>query len=60
MKLLRRAVELAPRNVRFRLALAEFYQDQGLLANARREYEEVLRIEPGHSEAKAGIKRVRR
>jgi curved DNA-binding protein CbpA len=60
MKLLRRAVELAPRSTRFRLALAEFYQEQGLLANARREYEEVLRIEPGNSDAKSGIKRVRR
>jgi curved DNA-binding protein CbpA len=60
MKLLRRAVELAPRSVRFRLALASFYQDQGLLANARREYEEVLRIEPGNGDAKAGIKKVRR
>jgi curved DNA-binding protein CbpA len=60
MKLLRRAVELAPRSTRFRLALADFYNEQGLLANARREFEEVLRIEPGNSDAKAGIKRVRR
>jgi tetratricopeptide (TPR) repeat protein len=60
MKLLRRAVELSPRKVQIRLALADFYQEQGLLANARREYDEVLRIEPGNSAAKAGIKRVRR
>jgi curved DNA-binding protein CbpA len=60
MKLLRRAVELSPRNVRIRLSLADFYHEQGLLANARREYEEVLRIEPGNGDAKAGLKRVRR
>lgn len=60
MKLLRRAVELEPRRVRFRLALADFYREQGLLANARREYEEVLRLEPGNSEAKSGVRKVRR
>ncbi len=60
MKLLRRSVELDPRRTRFRLALADFYRDQGLLANSRREYEEVLRVEPGNSEAKSGLKKVRR
>lgn len=60
MKLLRRAAELSPRSTRVRLALADFYLEQGLLANARREFEEVLRIEPGNAEAKAGVKKVRR
>jgi len=60
MKLLRRSVELSPRSTPMRLALADFYVEQGLLANARREFEEVLRIEPGNGDAKAGIKRVRR
>ncbi len=60
MKLLRRAVELSPRSTKMRLALADFYLEQGLLANARREYEEVLRIEPGNAAAKAGVKKVRR
>ncbi len=60
MKLLRRAVELGPRSSRMRLSLADFYVEQGLLANARREFEEVLRIEPGHAAAKAGLKKVRR
>ncbi len=60
MKLLRRAVELSPRNTRMRLALADFYLEQGLLANSRREYEEVLRIEPGNSDAKSGLRKVRR
>ncbi|MFH1466933.1 MAG: DnaJ domain-containing protein [Pseudomonadota bacterium] len=60
MKLLRRATELSPRTVRFRLALADFCADQGLIANARREYEEALRIEPGNADAKAGLRKVRR
>jgi len=60
MKLLRRSVELSPRSARMRLALADFYVEQGLLANARREFEEVLRIEPGNADAKSGIKSVRR
>jgi cytochrome c-type biogenesis protein CcmH/NrfG len=60
LRLLRRATDLAPRTVRFRVALADFYVEQGLIANARREYEEVLRIEPTNADAKAGLKKVRR
>jgi curved DNA-binding protein CbpA len=60
MRLLRRATELSPRTVRFRLALADFCVEQGLIANARREYEEALRIEPANAEAKAGLRKVRR
>ncbi len=59
MRLLRRAVDREPRSVRYRLALADFYMEQQLLANARREFEEVLRLEPGNPEAKSGVRKVR-
>jgi len=56
-RLFRVAVEKEPSNVKYRMALAEYYYAQGNKAAARREYQMVLRVQPNHAEAKAGIKK---
>lgn len=54
--LLRTAVLKNPTNVKYLLGLGEFYLSQGLKANAKREFERVLTIQPTNQEAKAGLK----
>ena len=59
MRLLRTAVQKDGDNVSYRLGLAEFYVEQGLNANARREYQQILNRDPNNAKAVAGMKKVR-
>ena len=59
LRLLRTAVQKEPTHVGYRLGLAEFYVEQGLNANARREYQAVLENSPDNPKALAGLKKVR-
>ena len=59
LNLLRSAVEKQPDNTRYRLALAEYYAERKMNANARREYQAVLRIEPTNEDARSALKKVR-
>jgi curved DNA-binding protein CbpA len=50
------AVELAPENGGYRRVLGLVYKDAGLAANAKRELEAALRIDPRDAEAKAALR----
>jgi curved DNA-binding protein CbpA len=50
------AVELAPENGGYRRVLGLVYKDAGLTANAKRELEAALRIDPHDGEAKAALR----
>jgi len=50
------AVELAPDNGSYRRLLGMVYKDAGLAANAKRELEMALRIDPQDAEAKAALR----
>jgi curved DNA-binding protein CbpA len=50
------AVELAPENGGYRRVLGMVYKDAGLTANAKRELEAALRIDPHDGEAKAALR----
>jgi curved DNA-binding protein CbpA len=50
------AVELAPDNGAYRRTLGLVYKDAGLAANARRELEAALRLDPHDAEAKAALR----
>lgn len=55
----REAVKKEPRNVRYRMALADLYAQLDMRANAHREYEAILKLEPKNAEAKAGARKTR-
>ncbi len=59
LKHYRMAVLKEPNEVRYRMALADFYAELDMRNNAMREYQAVLRLQPDHAEARAGLKRVR-
>jgi curved DNA-binding protein CbpA len=50
------AVELAPDNGAYRRLLGLVYKDAGLAANARRELDAALRLDPHDAEAKAALR----
>jgi Flp pilus assembly protein TadD len=50
------AVELAPENGGYRRVLGLVYRDAGLTANAKRELEAALRLDPQDAEAKAALR----
>jgi curved DNA-binding protein CbpA len=50
------AVELAPENGGYRRLLGLVYRDAGLTANARRELETALRLDPQDAEARAALR----
>jgi curved DNA-binding protein CbpA len=50
------AVELAPENGSYRRLLGLVYRDAGLAANAKRELEAALRLDPQDAEAKAALR----
>jgi curved DNA-binding protein CbpA len=50
------AVELAPENGMYRRVLGMVYKDAGLSANAKRELEAALRIDPQDAEAKSALR----
>jgi curved DNA-binding protein CbpA len=58
LKWLKVAVDRAPDNVEWRLELAEMYIQQKNKAAARREFDEVLKLDPKNSTAKKGKWRV--
>jgi curved DNA-binding protein CbpA len=53
------AVDVAPENADYRKLLASVYAAAGLNANAKREYEAALRIDPNDKEAKSGLRSLR-
>ncbi len=55
----RRAVEKEPGSIRYRMALGNMYAELNMKNNAVREFEAVLRMDPKHADAKAGVKRAR-
>ena len=59
LRLLRTAVRTEPDRTALRLGLAEFYLEQSLHANARREYQAILEREPNNDAALAGMKKTR-
>jgi tetratricopeptide (TPR) repeat protein len=52
------AVECAPDRIEYRKLLAAIYASAGLRANAKREFEAALRIDPGDKEARSGLRSV--
>ncbi len=59
LELLRKAVELEPRNVEYTLDLARAYEELGMPSNAVRAYERVLHLDSKKSEAAKALKRLR-
>jgi curved DNA-binding protein CbpA len=53
------AVDVDPKNATYRKLLADVYAAAGLNANAKREYEAALRIDPNDKEAKSALRAVR-
>jgi curved DNA-binding protein CbpA len=53
------AVDVAPDNAAYRRMLADVYAAAGLNANAKREYEAALRIDPDDREAKSALRSLR-
>lgn len=53
------AVEIEPQKIEYRLLLGRVYRDAGMAANAKREFETVLKADPKNTEAKAELKGVR-
>jgi tetratricopeptide (TPR) repeat protein len=49
------AVEYAPNNMQFRLALAELYAQTNRIDDAMLAYRQVLQLEPGNEQAQAGL-----
>ena len=59
LELLRKAVELEPRNVEYTLDLAKAYEELGMPSNAVRAYERVLHLDSKRSVAAKALKRLR-
>lgn len=53
------AVDVAPNDANYRKMLASVYAAAGLSANAKREYEAALRIDPNDRDAKASLRALR-
>ncbi len=59
LELLRKAVELEPRNVEYTLDLARAYEELGMPSNAVRAFERVLHLDSKKSEAAKALKRLK-
>lgn len=59
LELLRRAVELEPRNVEFTMDLAAAYEEAGMKTNAVRAYERVLKMDSKRSVASKALRRLK-
>ncbi len=55
-----RACEVEPESVSYRKTLARIYATAGLLANARREFEQILEHAPGDAETRVELKDLKR
>ena len=54
--LAQQAVDLEPENAEYRRTLGQIFAEAGMTANARREFEAALRIEPKDKESRAGLR----
>lgn len=59
LELLRKAVELEPRNVEFTVDLAAAYEEAGMKTNAVRAYERVLKMDSKRSVASKALRRLK-
>jgi curved DNA-binding protein CbpA len=59
LELLRKAVELEPRNVEYTLDLARGYEELGMPSNAVRAFERVLHLDSKRSEAAKALRRLK-
>ena len=59
LELLRKAVELEPRNVEYTLDLARAYEELGMPSNAVRAFERVLHLDSKKSEAAKALRRLK-
>ena len=59
LELLRKAVELEPRNVNYNIELARAYEELGMPSNAIRAFERVLHLDRKNSEATKALKRLK-
>ncbi len=59
LELMRKAVELEPRNVDFTMDLAQAYENLGMKSNAVRAFERVLKVDPKRSEASKALRRLK-
>ncbi len=59
LELLRKAVELEPRNVNYNIELARAYEELGMPSNAIRAFERVLHLDKKNSEASKALKRLK-
>lgn len=55
--LAQRAVELDPRRAGYRVLLGKLLEDLGMKSSAKRQFEEALKLDPGHLEAKKHLKK---
>ena len=56
---LRDAVSKTPKNLDYRLALADLYAELNMGLNAKREYQMVLQLDRKNQRAKTGLRNVR-
>ena len=56
IRLMRIAIQKAPQNPEYRCIIAEMYAREGMTLNAKREYNQALRIQKGYVRAKEGLK----
>ena len=56
MRLMQSAVKKAPENSEYRCILGEIYSKEGMLLNARREFNKALEIQKNYQRAKDGLK----
>ena len=59
LELLRKAVELEPRNINYNIELARAYEELGMPSNAIRAFERVLHLDRKNSEATKALKRLK-
>jgi len=59
LELLRKAVELEPRNVDYTMDLAQAYDELGMKTNAVRAYERVLKVDPKRSAAAKALRKLK-
>jgi Tfp pilus assembly protein PilF len=59
LELLRKGVELEPRNVAYQMDLAKVYEELGMPSNAQRVYERVLQLDKNHADAAKALKKLK-
>ena len=59
LQMMRTAVNKSPDRMDFRLDLGDLYSELGMALNARREYQEVLKVDKRNSRARDGLRNLR-